>query len=136
MLVQMLVHVFCPLFCPRICRLLDRDYGKEKDEKTREREGSLDEFDASRMLDRPPEPTNATELLQQSSGPNSNPPDVTTPPVPDTEPPDTSVRKANFLLALPGISRTHSHFSVFGYFGTFHHTQEINGKLIRTVLFE
>ena len=105
----MLVHVFCPLFCPRICCLLESDEGKEKDEKTREREGSLDEFDASRMLDRPPEPTNATELLQQSSGPNSNPPDVTAPPVPDTEPPDTSVRKATFFwhcLAFLALIRT------------------------------
>ena len=63
----MLIHVFFPLFCPRICRLINRD--EEKEGKTREREDSLDDFDASRMLDRPPEHTNAIDLQQTASVP-------------------------------------------------------------------
>ena len=63
----MLIHVFFPLFCPRICRLINRD--EEKEGKTREREDSLDDFDASRMLDRPMEHTNAIELQQTASVP-------------------------------------------------------------------
>lgn len=86
--------MLCPLFCPRICRLLDREEGKVG--KPREREGSLDEFDASRMLDRPPEPTGTAEAANYQLNKLT---EATTPPVPSTEPPDTGVRNVLFLVA-------------------------------------
>ena len=67
----MLLHVLCPLFCPRICRLINRDdeKEKEKDGKSCELEDSLDEFDASRILDRALEHINASAEHQIASVP-------------------------------------------------------------------
>lgn len=83
----MLLHVFCPLFCPRICRLLDEE--KDSDGKPLQREGSLDDFDASRMLSRPPEPANSTGGQQGANDPHIT---LAAASAPGNESPDTGVR--------------------------------------------
>lgn len=92
----MLVHVFCPLLCPRICRHLDRNL--ELEGQQRDREGSFDEADATRMLYRPPEPTRTTGLLQVASGSHNNRGELSAPCASSTELPDTGVRSLRTLV--------------------------------------